>query len=58
MQYASNVVSKPGQPDAKRVFNGREIWEYKEVQFAANSPEILTTYLTFEGDIVASSAGN
>ncbi len=54
----SQVVSKLGQPDAKRVFNGREIWEYKEVQFAANNPESLTIYLTFEGDIVASSAGN
>ncbi len=54
----SQVVSKLGQPDAKRVFNGREIWEYKEVQFAANNPETLTIYLTFEGDIVASSAGN
>jgi hypothetical protein len=40
------------------VFNGREVWEYKEVQFAANNPQTLTIYLTFEGDIVASSAGN
>ncbi len=54
----SQVVSKLGQPDAKNVFNGREIWEYKDVQFAANNPETLTIYLTFEGDIVASSAGN
>ena len=54
----SQVVSKLGQPDAKKVFNGREIWEYKEVQFAANNPQTLTIYLTFEGNIVASSAGN
>ncbi len=54
----SQVVGKLGQPDAKKVFNGREIWEYKEVQFAANNPQTLTIYLTFEGDIVASSAGN
>lgn len=54
----SQVVSKLGQPDAKNVFNGREIWEYKDVQLAANNPDTLTIYLTFEGDIVATSAGN
>ncbi len=54
----SQVVSKLGQPDAKNVFKGREIWEYKDVQLAANNPETLTIYLTFEGDIVATSAGN
>ena len=54
----SQVVSKLGQPDIKRVFNGRELWEYQDVQFAADNPETLNIYLTFEGDIVASSAGN
>lgn len=54
----SQVIGKLGEPDAKRVFNGNEIWEYKEVHFAANTPETLTIYLTFEGDIVSSSAGN
>jgi hypothetical protein len=54
----SEVVGKLGQPDAKRVFDGQEIWEYREVPFAANNPRTMTIYLTFNGDIVASSAGN
>jgi len=52
------VVGKLGQPDAKRVFDGQEIWEYREVPFAATNPQTMTIYLTFNGDIVASSAGN
>lgn len=54
----SEVVGKLGQPDAKRVFDGQEIWEYRAVPFAANHPRTMTIYLTFNGDIVASSAGN
>ena len=54
----SQVVGKLGEPDAKRVYNGREVWEYRDVPFAANNPQSLTIFLTFEGDIVASSAGN
>jgi outer membrane protein assembly factor BamE (lipoprotein component of BamABCDE complex) len=57
-QSKSQVVGKLGQPDAKRVFDGREVWEYRDVQFAASNPQTLTIYLTFDGDIVASSAGN
>lgn len=54
----SEVVGKLGEPDAKRVFDGQEVWEYREVQMAADTPQTLTIYLTFEGDIVARSAGN
>lgn len=54
----SQVVGRLGQPDAKRVFNGREIWEYRDVRYAASNPQTLTIFLTFNGDIVASSAGN
>ena len=53
----SQVLGKLGEPDAKRVHRGREVWEYREVRFSASTPETLTIYLTFDGDIVASSAG-
>jgi len=57
-QSKSQVVGKFGQPDAKRVFDGREIWEYRKVRFSAESPSSLTVYLTFDGSIVAESAAN
>lgn len=54
----SNIVSDWGQPDGKKIFNGQEIWEYKKVQIAQGNPQMLTLYLTFEGDTVVESAGN
>ena len=54
----SQVLGKLGEPDAKRVHKGREVWEYRDVRFSAGNPETLTIYLTFDGDIVASSAGS
>lgn len=53
----TQVRGKLGEPDAKRVHKGREVWEYRDVRFSAGNPETLTIYLTFEGDVVASSAG-
>lgn len=57
-QSKSQVVGKLGQPDAKRIFDGREIWEYRKVKLSAESPTNLTVYLTFDGSIVAESAAN
>ncbi len=57
-QSKSQVVGKFGQPDAKRIFDGREIWEYRKVKFSTESPSSLTVYLTFDGNIVAESAAN
>lgn len=54
----SQVVGRLGEPDAKRVYRGREVWEYRDVPFAANNPRSLTIFLTFDGDIVTSSGGN
>ena len=54
----SQIVGKLGQPDAKRVFNGREVWEYRKVKFSADNPSSLTVYLTFDGSIVAESVAN
>ena len=54
----ATVVRRLGQPDAKKVFNGREIWEYERVKLAAGSADTLTIFVEFEGDIVASSVGN
>lgn len=54
----SKIVSKFGQPDRKKIFNGQEIWEYEKVQFAQGNSDTLTIYLTFEGDTVVESAGN
>ncbi len=51
-------MGKFGQPDAKRIFDGREIWEYRKVKFSTESPSSLTVYLTFDGSIVAESAAN
>ncbi len=57
-QNKSQVVGTLGQPDAKRIFDGQELWEYREVQISADSPQTLTIYLTFEGDVVANASGN
>ena len=54
----STVIRKFGQPDTKRVFNGRELWEYEQVRFGGGNNETLTIFLEFDGDKVASSAGN
>lgn len=54
----SDVTGKFGEPDAKKIYNGREIWEYRKVQVAQGSPDTYTIYLTFEGDTVVSSVGN
>ena len=57
-QSKSQVVGKFGQPDAKRVFDGREIWEYRKVKFSTESPSRLTVFLTFDGSIVSQSVVN
>lgn len=54
----AGIVRKFGQPDGKRVYNGREIWEYDRVRMAANNPETLTIFLEFDGDVVTSAVGN
>ncbi len=54
----SRVLQKLGKPDAKRVFNGREVWEYEKVRFSNTNNETLTIFLEFENGKVVSSAGN
>jgi len=54
----SNIISDWGQPDGKKIFDGQEIWEYQQVPIAQGNPDMLTVYLTFEGDTVIESAGN
>lgn len=52
------VVVRLGQPDAKKVFNGNEWWEYEQVRMSPENPQLLTLFLEFDGDVLISSAGN
>lgn len=54
----AGVVAKLGQPDGKRVYNGKEIWEYEKVRMASNKPDTVIIYIEFDGDVVTSSVGN
>ena len=54
----AGVIAKFGQPDGKRVYNGKELWEYEKVRLSSNDPETVIIYLEFEGDVVTSSVGN
>lgn len=54
----TTVVRKFGQPDAKKVFNGHEWWEYEKVRLNSGDAQSYTLFLEFEGDTVASSAAN
>jgi hypothetical protein len=57
-QSKSIVLRKLGEPDEKRVFNGREVWEYQKVRLVREKPKTVTVYLEFDGDLVVSAAGN
>ncbi len=57
-QSKSDVTAKFGQPDAKKIANGREIWEYRKVHVAEGSTDTYTIYLAFDGDTVVSSVAN
>lgn len=54
----SAVTRKLGQPDAKRVYNGQELWEYEQVRYESGNSDTVTIYIEFEGDTVSSSVGN
>lgn len=54
----ANVLAKLGQPDVKKVFNGKEVWVYRLVRFAKDNDKTISIYLTFEADKVISSVGN
>ena len=54
----ANIISSLGQPDAKRVFNGSEIWEYEKVRLAQDKADTVTIFLEFDGDFVTTSAEN
>jgi hypothetical protein len=54
----SAVARKIRQPDAKRVFNGHEIWEYEQVRLGNGGGDTFTIFLEFQADTVVSSAGN
>ena len=53
----STVTAKLGKPDLKRVFNGRELWEYRKVRMSSILSNTMTIFLEFEDDKVFSSAG-
>lgn len=57
-QNKSGVLKSLGEPDFKKVFNGREVWVYKQVPVAPNNPKTMSIFLEFEGNVVASSRGN
>ena len=54
----ANIISSLGQPDAKRVFNGNEIWEYEKVRLAPDKAETVTIFMEFDGEFVTTSAEN
>ena len=54
----ADVIEKLGQPDVKKVFNGKEIWVYRKVKMAADKPETISIYLTLEDGKVTESVGN
>ena len=54
----NDITAKFGQPDAKKLFNGREVWEYRQVRITPESPQTMTIYLEFDADTVVASTGN
>jgi hypothetical protein len=55
----SEILENFGSPDVKKVFNGKEVWEYKKVSMGKEAPEMyVTIFLEFEGEKVVSSVGN
>jgi Domain of unknown function (DUF4124) len=54
----NDITAKFGQPDAKKLFNGREVWEYRQVHITPESPQTMTIYLEFDADTVVASTGN
>ena len=54
----TTLVARVGQPDVKRVFNGVEIWEYRQVRMQPGASERLTMYVEFDGSEVVNSSAN
>lgn len=52
------VTARFGEPDVKKVHAGAEWWEYHQVPLTPESPQTLTIYLEFDGDVVTNSVGN
>lgn len=52
------VEGKLGRADAKKVFNGNEVWVYRKVPLSADEERELTVYVTFEDGKATRSDGN
>lgn len=54
----TEVVEAFGQPDVRRVFNGKEVWDYQKVPMEKGSEKQLTVFVEFEDDKVSGTTGN
>lgn len=54
----SALLGRFGQPSVKKIFNGIEVWEYREVPMSASDPRKLSLFVEFDGDVVRQSMGN
>lgn len=52
------VAARIGQPDVKRVYDGVELWEYRQVRPQPGSSQRLTMVVEFDGDRVADTRAN
>src|SRR5690606_5991417 len=41
------LVARFGQPDAKKIFNGIEVWEFRDVPTSAENPARRTLFIEF-----------
>lgn len=53
----AQLIKKLGQPDAKWVFSGTEVWTYEKVRQDKKHPKHLTILFHFNGDKVIYSMG-
>ena len=47
-----------GEPDAKKIFNGTEVWEYRDVPMSPYETRRMSVFVEFEGDRVRQSMAN
>jgi hypothetical protein len=53
----AEVLTKLGQPDAKTVFDGKEIWVYRLVRINKTDPKTISIQITIEAGKATGSTG-
>ena len=54
----NDILTRFGPPDEKKIFRGREIWEYYKVRNNLYDSKRLSVRFEFEDNIVTSSTGS